>query len=170
MKMPSRPWYPPMQPKADIFGLHPMTLLNAATENVTERKQRIARVEAGVIAAFKAAVHHLGDADARELFSRVQRRPKRGSGKALATDRDAQLLKAYDDAPEGESIASIARRLRAAGTELGNTAQAISVQIQKLLKERTAQQREARVKARHWRMATRKEPQTLLAVSDTRKK
>jgi hypothetical protein len=120
-------------------------------------------VQAGVIAAFKAAVHHLGEDAARELFSSVLRRPKRGRGKALAADRDARLLKEYDAAPESESIASIARRLRAEGTQLGNTVAAIATQIRKLVDERKERDRRARVEARRWRMATRNEPPTLAA-------
>jgi hypothetical protein len=151
-----------MQSRPDIFGLH-HPLLAAGCESDAERQQRFAKVEAGVIAAFKAAVHHLGEDAARELFNRVLRRPKRGRGKALAADRDARLLKAYDAAPEGESIASIARRLRAEGKELGNTAVAIATQIRKLVAERKKSERRARVEARRWRMAMRNEPPTLAA-------
>jgi hypothetical protein len=164
MKMPSRPWYPPMQPRPDIFGLHHVTLLHAACESDAERQQRFAKVEAGMIAALEAAVHHLGEDAARELFNRVLRRPKRGRGKALAADRDYLLLKAYDAAsPEGESVASIARRLCAKGTQLGNTAAAIAIQIRKLVAARKERERRARVEARRWRMATRNEPPTLAA-------
>jgi len=74
-------------------------MLGAACESATDRKQRIGKVEAGVIAAFKAAVHHLGDDDARKLFNQVLQRPKRGRGKSLAADRDTLLLKTYDEAP-----------------------------------------------------------------------
>ena|SRR5579864_8256427 len=106
-------------------------------------------ISAGVIAAFEAAVYHRGEDAARELFSRVLRRPKRGRGKALAADRDARLLKAYDAVPEGESIASIARGLRAVGTQLG---------------KRRARYHDpnpqAPVEARRWPMAMRNEPPT----------
>jgi hypothetical protein len=170
MKMPSRPWYPPLEPQTDIFGLHHISLLGAACESTAERKQRIGKVEAGVIAAFKAAVHHLGDDDARELFNRVLQRPNRGRGKALAADRDSLLLKTYDEAP-GESIASIARRLRAQGKQLGNTAAAIATQIRKLVKEREERERRERVEARRWRMATRNEPPSFLSstISSSKK-
>ena len=60
MKMPRRPWYPPTKPRPDIFGLHHVTILAAAGESNAERRQRVAKVEAGVAADFKAAVHHLG--------------------------------------------------------------------------------------------------------------
>ena len=60
-------------------------------ESDAERQKRFAKVEAGVIAAFKAAVHHLGEDAARELFNRVLRRPKRGRGKVLAADRDEPI-------------------------------------------------------------------------------
>jgi hypothetical protein len=165
MKMPKRPWYPPTPQRPDIFGLHHVTLAGAACENDAARGQRIAKVEAGVAAAFKAAIHHLGEEEARELFNRVMRRPKRGRGKALASDRDARLLKAYDAAPEGESIAAIARRLRSAGTELGNTAGAISRQIRKLVDDRKERERRARIEARRWRMAMRHEPPTLASAA-----
>jgi hypothetical protein len=169
MKMPGRPWYPPSEPQTDIFGLHHISFLGAACESATERKQRIGKVEAGVIAAFKAAVHHLGDDDARKLFNQVLQRPKRGRGKSLAADRDTLLLKTYDEAP-GESIASIARRLRAQGTQLGNTAAAIATQIRKLVKEREERQRRARVEARRWRMATRNEPPSFLSSATSSRK
>lgn len=161
MKMPKRPWYPNMQPRPDIFGLHHVTLLGAACEKPAERQKRVEKVEAGVKVAFKAAVHHLGEDAARELFVRVTQRPKRGRGAALAPDRDARLLKAYDSAPEGESINSIARRLRSQGTELGNTVGGIAKQIRRLVEERKKRDHRARVEARRWRMAMRHEPPTL---------
>ena len=174
MKMPRRPWFPPMQSRPDIFGLHHVTLLGAACESDAERQRRFAKVEAGVVAAFKAAVHHLGEDAARRLFNRVLRRPKRGRGKSLAADRDARLLKAYDAASDDESIASIARRLHARGKELGNTPAAIATQIRKVLAERKERERRARVAARRWRMATRNEPPTLasggIAVRSSREK
>jgi len=100
----------------------------------------------------------------------VLQRPNRGRGKSLADDRDTLLLKTYDEAP-GESIASIARRLRAQGTHLGNTTAAIATQIRKLVKEREERQRRARVEARRWRMATRNEPPSFLssAISSRKK-
>jgi hypothetical protein len=81
VKMPRRPWYPPMQPRPDIFGLHHVTIIGRACESDAERRQRVAKVEAGVKAAFKTAIHHLGEDDARELFVRVLRRPKRAPGR-----------------------------------------------------------------------------------------
>jgi hypothetical protein len=172
VKMPRRTWYPSMQSRPDIFGLHHVTIIGRACESDVERRQRVAKVEAGVKAAFKAAIHHLGEDDGRELFARVLRRPKRGPGKALATDRDARLLKAFDVAPKGQSIAGIARGLRAQGTDLGNTAGAIAKQIRKLLEERKEREHRKRVEARRWRMAMRNEPPTLLetAVSASRKR
>jgi hypothetical protein len=168
MKMPTRPWVPPSKPRPDIFGLHYMTLIHLACESPAERAKRLAKIEAGVTAAFTAAIHHLGEADARALFARVLRRPKRGRGKALAEDRDARLLRAYDDAPEGESIAAIARRLRAKGPQLGNTAPAIAAQIRKLVSERKKRDYRAKVEARRWRMAMRNEPPTLLSGAISR--
>jgi hypothetical protein len=163
MKMPSRPWFPPAQQPAVIFGLHHVSLLGAACENAAERQQRFAKVKAGVVAAFEAAVDHMGEDAARELFKSVLRRPKRGPGKVHAVDRDVRLLKAYDAAaPNGESIASIARRLHACeGNKLGNTAAAIATQIRKLVAERKKREYRSRVEARRWRMATRNEPPTL---------
>jgi hypothetical protein len=170
MKMPIRPWYPNIQPRPDVFGLHHITLLSAACETPAERQKRVEKVEAGVKAAFKAAVHHLGEDAARELFVRVTHHPKRGRGAALAPDRDARLLQAYDSAREDESVNSIARRLRSEGTELGNTVGAIAKQIRKLVDERKKREYRARVETRRWRMATRHEPPTLLeqAVSAAR--
>jgi hypothetical protein len=170
MKMPKRPWYPNVQPRPDIFGLHHVTLLGTACETPAERQKRVEKVEAGVKAAFKAAVHHLGADAARKLFVKATHRPMRGRGAGLAPDRDARLLHAYDSAPEGESINSIARRLRSQGTELGNTVGAIAKQIRKLVEERKKREYRARVEARRWRMAMRHEPPTLLeqAVSAAR--
>jgi hypothetical protein len=81
----------------------------------------------------------------------------------LAQDRDARLLKEYDAAAQKrESIAALARRLRAAnGLKLGNTPGAITTQIRKLLKERKKRERAAAFEARRWRMATRNEKSLL---------
>jgi hypothetical protein len=107
MKMPRRPWYPPVE--LDIFGLHQVSFLGIAAESNTERQRRVARVEAGVLSAFEAAVHHLGEHEARKVFNRVLQRPKRGRGKALAPDRDIILLRAYDEAP-GETLLVVSAR------------------------------------------------------------
>lgn len=163
MKMPTRPRYPDIKPRPDIFGLYHVTLIHRACETEAELQQRIAKVEAGVKAAYDPAVHHLGETAARSLFVKMTQAQKRGRGKALAPDRDARLLEAYDTRARGESITSIARRLRAQGTKLGNTAPAIEKQIRKLVKERTEREHKAKVEARRWRMATRNDPPTLLA-------
>lgn len=158
--MPRRPFYPPVVIPPDILGLQHLGLLTGESE--AETRRRIAAVEAGVEAAFKAAVEHLGEEDARRLFARVVRRPKRGQGKGLAPDRDARLLKEYDAAARnGETVAALARRLHTAGIELGNTADAIETQIRKLVKERNRRQRAAAFEARRWRMATRRETSLL---------
>jgi hypothetical protein len=172
MKMPGRPWYPPMTPRPDIFGLHPMTLIDLACETLAERAQREAKVEASVTAVFKAAIRHLGKDEARVLFAKVLRRPKRGRGRALAPDQDVRLLRAYDKASEVESIAAMARRLRKKGPELGHTEGAIAAQIRKLVAARKERDYRAKVDARRWRMALRNEPPTLLemAVSGTRQR
>jgi hypothetical protein len=168
MKMPRRPFYPVTLPP-DIFGLlHPGLL---SLESEAERRKRIDTVEEGVEAAFKAAVEHLGEEEARRLFARVLRRPKRGQGKMLAPDRDGRLLKEYDAAaPKGESIAALARCLRAsAGMELGNTAGATATQIRKLVKERKQREQAAAFEARRWRMATRGETGLLLSAAKIEK-
>lgn len=164
MKMPRRPWYPPAKPQPDIFGLHHMTLIHLACETPAERAQREMKVEAGVTATFKAAIRHLGEDEARVLFAKVLRRPKRGPGKALAPDRDIRLLRAYEEAAESESIAAIARRLRKEGCQLGHTEGAIAAQIRKLVAARKERDYRARVDARRWRMALRNEPPTLLEM------
>jgi hypothetical protein len=163
MKMPRRPWYPPMKPKPDIFGLYHLTILGAACEKPAERTKRVARVKDGVRAAFKAACHHLGEEEARELFASVLRQGKRGRGTALAADRDERLLRAYDEAGDDESIASISRRLWTQGRDLGSTPEAIARQIGVLVKARDQRNYRARVEARRWRMALRNEPPTLLS-------
>jgi len=164
MKMPRRTYFPMSEQPDDILGLQHLSLLALACETEAERRQRIEKVKAGVVEAFKAAVHHLGEDEARQLFSRVTQRPKRGPGKTLAPDRDACLLKAYDDAvANGESIASVAKRLHAARRDLGATEGAIAAQIRKLRDERNQRVWAAAVQSRWWRMATRHEPPSLLS-------
>jgi hypothetical protein len=165
MKMPRRYFFP-MEPPPDIFGLRSLTLIGEACETESERKRRAAKIEAGVGAAFTAATRHLGEAEARELFRRVIRKPKRGRGKELAPDRDFRLLAARDEAvARGESVAALARRLRASGIGLGNTEGAIARRIHQLVSERDERQHKAAVEARYWRMATRHEPPTLLEMA-----
>jgi hypothetical protein len=168
MKMPRRPFYPVAFP-LDIFGLRHPGLLNLESE--AQSRKRIIAVEEGVEAAFKAAIDHLGEEEARQLFAHVLRRRKRGQGKVLAPDRDVRLLKEYDAAGrKGESIAALARRLYAAvGMELGNTPGAIETQIRKLLKERKQRERVAAFEARRWRMAMRGESPGLLSMPPTEK-
>jgi len=171
MKMPTRPFHPPLEPRPDILGLHHLTILGQACESDEQRQQRIAKVEQGVIAAFKAAVSHLGEDQARKLFAKAARRPKRGRGKILAADRDHRLLTAYDEAvvKNGETVAVLSRRLRNEGIELGNTASAIATQIRKLVKERKERARAAAFEARRWRMAMRNEPPTILGAAIAKK-
>jgi hypothetical protein len=170
MKMPRRPFYPPVALPPDIFDLHQLSLLGEACESEAEKQRRIATAEKGVVAALKAAVGHLGEEAARRLFARVVRRPKRGLGKMLAPDRDARLLKEYDAAVRnGEPVAALARRLRAGGIELGNTADAIETQIRKLVKARKKREHSAAFEARRWRMAMRNEPPTLLSAAQSKK-
>lgn len=165
MEMPRRPFFPPVALPPDIFGLPHLSLLGRACETEAERLKRRSIVEAGVVAAFKAAIDHLGEEQARLLFARVVRRPKRGPGKALAADRDARLLREYDNR-NGESIAALARRLRRiSGAALGNTEGAIATQIRKLVKERKARNRAAAIEERRWRMATRGEGSSILSAA-----
>jgi hypothetical protein len=164
MKMPRRPFYPPMKLPPDIFGLQRPTLLNFESDE--ETRKRVAVVEQGVLAAFSAAVDHLGEDEARRLFRHVVRRPKRGPGKDLAADRDSRLLREYDAASRrGETIAALSRRLHAEDTarKLGATEGALAAQIRKLRDERQKRQRAAAREARRWRMATRNEMPTLLS-------
>ena len=130
--MPRRPFYLAALP--NIFGLCHLSLLAEACESKTDTQQRVATVEEGVIAAYKAAIGHLGEDEVRQLFARVTRRTRRGQGTMLAPDRDARLLKEYDAAVrKRETVAALAKRLRATtGMELGNTAGAIETQIRKL--------------------------------------
>jgi hypothetical protein len=171
MKMPRHPFFPHVAPRPDIFGLRQLTLAGGG-ESAADRQKRVATIEAGVVAAFKAAVGHLGEDEARRLFARVVRRPKRGPGKMLAPDRNYRLLTAYDTAVQnGESIPALARRLRAGdgGIELGNTVDAIEAQIRKLLKKRKERDHAAAVQARRWRMAMRNEPPTLASGAQSKK-
>jgi hypothetical protein len=125
---------------------------------------RVAAVEQGIIAAFKAAVDHLGDEEACRQFLRVTRRPKRGPGKALAPDRNFRLLREYDGRLKGETVAALSKRLlKDQGQGLGNTEGAIAAQIRKLVKERKERERAAVKEARRWRMATRHDPPTVLS-------
>ena len=160
MKMPRRPFFPgQLKSHPDIFGLHHITILGQAAESDADKKKRKDTVEKGVLAAFRAAVHHLGEDEARKTFKQVLRRPKRGKGKAHAADRDARLLKAYDAATEkNESIAALAKRLhKSEGQQLGSTPGAVETQIRKLVNARKAAKHEAKKQARSWRMATRGE-------------
>jgi hypothetical protein len=43
--MPIRPFFPPIRPLSDIFGLEHLSLLGEDCETYAERKQRIAKVE-----------------------------------------------------------------------------------------------------------------------------
>lgn len=170
MKMPSRPFYPPMSDVRDIFGLRRVTILGAACESDAEREKRIDAVEAGVEAAFRAAVHHLGEVEARKLFAIVVRKPKRGLGKVHASDRDHRLLKAFDESVlKGETIAALSRRLFATDKGLGNTVGAIATQIRKLRDDRTELARKQSREVRRWRMALRNEPPTILSSARSRK-
>lgn len=143
--------------------MHHVTIIGAACESDVERAQRFAKVVTGVTAAFKAAVHHVGEERARQLFQKVLRRPKRGPGRALAIDRDRRLLAAYDEAVKtDETIASISRQLsKQYGVKLGNTPAAIEAHIRRLVKARKQRERAAAFEARRWRMATRNEPPTI---------
>jgi hypothetical protein len=58
MKMPRRLFFPPVAPRPDVFGLHRLTLAQGG-ESAADRQKRVATIEAGVVAAFKAAVGHL---------------------------------------------------------------------------------------------------------------
>jgi hypothetical protein len=70
------------------------------------------------------------------------------------------LLKAHDEGIQrGDSVAKIAKQLRADGIELGNTAEAIAAQIRK------KRERAAAREARRWRMAKRNEPPTLISAA-----
>ncbi len=155
MKMPRRPFFPGIiKPRPDIFGLYHVTLLQGACESDADKQKRKDSIEKGVLAAFKAAVAHLGEAEAREVFRRALRRPKRGTGKMHAADRDTRLLREHDAKAEGESVAALAKRLHAAnGQQLSNTPGAIQAQIRKLVSERKSHEHEAKKQARLWRMA-----------------
>jgi hypothetical protein len=170
MKMPIRPFYPPVDQPPDIFDLHRPTFLESACESEADRLKRVATVEKGVGDSFMAAVGHLGEEEARQLFRRVIRRPKRGLGKMLAPDRNARLLQEYDAALQnGETTAALARRLSAEGRELGDTAGAIATQIRKLVRDRGKRQHEAEFESRRWRMATRNEPPSRLSAAKNEK-
>jgi hypothetical protein len=176
MRMPRRPFFPgTLKSRPDIFGLHHVTILGQACESDADKQKRRATVEKGILAAFKAAVHHLGEDEARKVFRQVLRRPKRGKGKMHAADRDARLLKEYDAAVQKEeSLAALARRLHVSnGQELGNTPGAIETQIRKLVNARKKREYEAKKQARFWRMATRGETSLLsgtLASGSVREK
>jgi hypothetical protein len=80
------------------------------------------------------------------------------------------LLQEYDASIQtGESMAALARRLRAGGRELGDTAGAIQTQIRKLVKERKKRQSDAAFEARRCRMAMRNEPPSLFSLAKSEK-
>jgi hypothetical protein len=68
MKMPRRPFYPIALPP-DIFGLRHPGLLSFESE--AETRKRIAAVEKGVQAAFKAAIDHSGEKEGAATLLRV---------------------------------------------------------------------------------------------------
>ena len=168
--MPELSFFPHVSLKPDIFGLRHVTIAGQACENEQDMRKRVDAVEKGIAAAFRAAVSHLGEEEARLLFAQVVRRPKRGQGKMLAPDRDARLLKEFDAVVlTGETVAALARRLRADGLELGNTEGAIATQIRKLVKERKKREHAAAVNSRRLRMAMRKQPPTILSAAMNKK-
>lgn len=162
MKMPRPIFRVPQGP--DCFGLYPPTLL----ELEEDARARVVAVEKGVAGAFASAVVHLGDEKARRLFATASRRTKRGGSKHLAPNRDELLLTEHSVASQiGETIPVLARRLYAAqaagtGPTLGNSAEAITTQLRKLLQEREARDRAALRAARLWRWSARHYPPTLL--------
>jgi hypothetical protein len=169
MKMPQRPWYPPISPQLDIFGLQTPTILGEACESPSEKQKRIEKVKKGVADAFTAAARQLGEDAARDLFKRIMRRSKRGRGKTLAPHREWRLLKEYDARPKGVSVAALAKRLRAEGMDLGATQDAIEFAIRQAVKSRKQREHAAAVESRRWRMATRGEV-SLLTIAGGDKK
>ena len=148
----------------DCFGLRPPLI----AESEDDTRSRVALVKKGVADAFAAAVRHLGDEEARELFASVARRQKRGKGKSLASDRDTQLLAAVESAQRvGETIPALAKRLHVErNRELGNSPQAIETQIRKLLKERSAKKRTAKLEAQRWRQMSPPSPTIVSGVRE----
>jgi hypothetical protein len=166
MKLPHRPWYPPTENARDIFDLVTPSLLGEVVESTSARAARFAKVEQGVSDAFRAAANHLGEEEARRLFRKTTRKPKRGPGGAINPERDRILLRAYDERPADQSLAAVARLLEKwaieTGIRLGSNADAIAAHLRKLLAERARRQRAAAVEARRLRMAMRNDPPSLL--------
>lgn len=154
----------PVRQMLDCFGLRPPLI----AESEDDTRSRVALVKKGVADAFAAAVRHLGDEEARELFASVARRRKRGKGKSLASDRDTQLLAALESAQRiGETIPALAKRLHVERKrELGNSPEAIETQIRKLLKERSAKKRTAELEAQRWRQMSPPSPTIVSRVLD----
>jgi hypothetical protein len=168
MKMPERRYFPTELPP-DVFGLRPLCLLSEAGLTGDERHERVAKIEAYVAEAFKDAVRQLGEDEARKLFGRVLRKPKRGGAKVLAPDRDHQLLTAYDNRDAAETVTALATRLHARGISLGNSVGAIIRQIQRLVKEREERYRRDAAESRYMRMAMRHQPPSLLSAARSAK-
>jgi hypothetical protein len=168
MKLPRRPFYS-VDPGPDVFGLPQLTLVELACESDIDKDKRYATIDRWLAKAFRAAVWHLGEERARELFVHVSRAAGgRGRGKSFAADRDAQLLAAYDEGQgRGKALRTIARELYEATStlpehqRLGASATAIGTQMRKLLTERDDHRKKRAFEARRLRMALSAEPTIL---------
>lgn len=166
VKKPSLSFPPPPPFKPDIYGLHPPSLLEEYTETETERLARIRKVIDGIGSAYMAAVRHLGESRARQEFDKVTRRPEQRRGgdkkKALAPDREALMLAAFD-ASDGQTPYAVAQRLWQDPDQiLGSSVRAIEKALIRAIDSRTAQERRERLEAYLRRRAHRGFPPTLL--------
>lgn len=132
MKLPPSPC-----PPLDHFGLPDYSLL----ETEDARRRRIIAVKKMVRNAFKGAVTHLGEEEARILFARAARPKKRGRGQnaTFAIDRDLQLLQECQGAKQAnESILALAKRLHEDRTnDFGNTVAGVERCIRRLLRKKS---------------------------------
>jgi hypothetical protein len=125
-----------------------LTPFDPEGETETDRRQRIAEIEALVPHIFRIAALHLGDVEARKLFhaATIGRRPP--------AKHDAELLMMYDAEvakhPEDKSsvLSALAQRLHDEEVDkFGNSADAIRKHIYRLVKRRRERQEAA---ARAW--------------------
>jgi hypothetical protein len=129
----------------------PLPPFDLEGETETDRRERIAKIEALVPHFFRIAALHLGDVEARKLFRAAV---KAKGGRRASAELDAELLRMHDSevAKHPEKRGSVPRTLaKHLYTEepqkFGNSADAIAKHIRRLLITRKNREEAA---ARRW--------------------
>jgi hypothetical protein len=134
---------PPSMPECNQFGLPDYDMIGEPEEQM---QARIAITRKLAVEFFAAVCVQLGGKEARSLFAKLARSPKkRGQGKTHGLDRDSILLTAYDAeyrAGKTKFVYRLAKRLFAEhGRKLGDNAPAVEVQMRRLVKQREKQRK-----------------------------